>query len=1079
MKKHVEATPERLSTLRQRLFAVLAMLMVAIVLTVATSFAWLIMSIRPEVSGITSNIGSNGSLEIALLDGETYKNLSAIKNPGVGESLEAGSPAANNRWGNLLSLEDASYGLQKITLYPSRLNINSNGRSLKDLGSILSVPSYGYDGRIVSVSNKTVTGTYTNSEFLYDSEKLGYGVRAIGATNSLTVQGSALISAKGNIASYMSRAKSNATASFSGFERLLTNLVTGSNFDDDSVAVLKNSINNLKGSANYIESALRQGMVAFAASTIADATVFETARALITNENKSLSEIIKDDAIKGFASKIPLLENWINDLADIKSTLESALKDCSALSGGSYEHSVFTPIFNDLMDGNKMYINGTPYPEIEDKKALATQLPLEITLPQGSGVYADIADFVGNFQANVGNFATIKTAAPNQAHLSVLQTAVNGLTAAGGGSEASKKIAIDDVYGYALDFAFRTNAFASDLLLQTEGAQRVYDDSESAATMGGGSYMEFTFKNTNFGPNDITKLMDAVRVAFIDSLGNVLGISKLNTNNRSVDGDAVKAPLYLHDFSVTTTGTDAGRLEIGKRKNSNTLTALTQNTAKAISTVVWLDGDLVDNTMVSADQNLTGMLNLQFASSVDLTPMGNEALKNYTLNKDNLAKDVKSAEAIYNKNQGNYTDASWTDFENAYNYANKINALDTATPMQVQRAGDSLSEATKGLTTVANESLNKVLSEVRDIVGKTNSIIGYVEETLEDGKVTSSEFIFYTTEKLPKDTDTKKYSNPVYSVDSSKNVLPEGKDKTENLPLIYTTASWDTLVQKLYEVESDLALGVAKTEKQISALIPALQTALDGLRRNIYYAPYEYEGTLYYKPVTNTPDNYSAWYDSEFKPVTGALIANLSAWDTGAKAVNIAKLGDGTAFLKNDTTALTVELRDDIYNSLKKQTIVASKWNGYVGNASNVKIENILFDGGVLYEMPYEILDVNVSSVTGEITLSGQILTDAGVLFNYSEKVTVYKPSDVKINQSSISTKVEGKGTLTCSIVGGNEEIDTKTWFLSKGSAATVTLNENTGEWEALKEGTVFVCVKVTTKQGNTYYSGAVSITVR
>ena len=98
MKKHVEATPERLSTLRQRLFAVLAMLMVAIVLTVATSFAWLILSIRPEVSGITSNIGSNGSLEIALLDGETYKDLSMIKNPGVGESLETSSIAANNRY---------------------------------------------------------------------------------------------------------------------------------------------------------------------------------------------------------------------------------------------------------------------------------------------------------------------------------------------------------------------------------------------------------------------------------------------------------------------------------------------------------------------------------------------------------------------------------------------------------------------------------------------------------------------------------------------------------------------------------------------------------------------------------------------------------------------------------------------------------------------------------------------------------------------------------------------------------------------------------------------------------------------
>ena len=66
MKKQVVATQENRRDLRRRLVAALALLMVAVVLAVSTTYMWLTLSVRPEVSGIVTRVGANGSLEIAL-----------------------------------------------------------------------------------------------------------------------------------------------------------------------------------------------------------------------------------------------------------------------------------------------------------------------------------------------------------------------------------------------------------------------------------------------------------------------------------------------------------------------------------------------------------------------------------------------------------------------------------------------------------------------------------------------------------------------------------------------------------------------------------------------------------------------------------------------------------------------------------------------------------------------------------------------------------------------------------------------------------------------------------------------------
>jgi hypothetical protein len=77
-----------------------------------------------------------------------------------------------------------------------------------------------------------------------------------------------------------------------------------------------------------------------------------------------------------------------------------------------------------------------------------------------------------------------------------------------------------------------------------------------------------------------------------------------------------------------------------KGDNEQTLMALTQNETTKISVIVYLDGDVVDNSDVAATsaESMTGSLNLQFSSDAELDPMDNTALfGTTTLNGDSTA----------------------------------------------------------------------------------------------------------------------------------------------------------------------------------------------------------------------------------------------------------------------------------------------------------------------------------------------------------------------------------------------------------------------------------------------------------
>ena len=214
--------------------------------------------------------------------------------------------------------------------------------------------------------------------------------------------------------------------------------------------------------------------------------------------------------------------------------------------------------------------------------------------------------------------ATLSTSAAGAAALTTVGNAVSGLTAADKNTTTGDT-KITDVYGFGVDMAFRTNASGSNLMLQVDEAQRIYGDGTDVSTQGGGSYMEFT--KGDLTDDQFKDLLGAIRVVFSNYTNQtIIAVAALDTSKLTAGQTTVKAPLKMVNYSIDGAGvmtiTDKGEAD-------NTIMTLQQGTAVALTVTTYLDGDIVDNSMVSAtaSRSMTGSMNLQFASSADLKPM--------------------------------------------------------------------------------------------------------------------------------------------------------------------------------------------------------------------------------------------------------------------------------------------------------------------------------------------------------------------------------------------------------------------------------------------------------------------------
>ena len=167
-----------------KLMAAISMLLVSAILMCLTSYAWFILSTAPEVSNLKTTAGANGALEIALQSTNTAGTGRADITSAVGSShAKNAAKVSNTYWGNVVDLTEG-YGLEHVTLYPSRLKLNAtelNGQTsyAVDTGSILQVPQFGQDGRVTGLLDATKTN--------YDGDKFttgnNWGVNVLGAVS--------------------------------------------------------------------------------------------------------------------------------------------------------------------------------------------------------------------------------------------------------------------------------------------------------------------------------------------------------------------------------------------------------------------------------------------------------------------------------------------------------------------------------------------------------------------------------------------------------------------------------------------------------------------------------------------------------------------------------------------------------------------------------------------------------------------------------------------------------------------------------------------------------------------------------
>lgn len=181
-RERIERYTQEIPHVKEKLFITGLGLLMATVMTVSASFAWIMLSVAPEVSSINTTLASNGSLEIALSnDKGTDPEESDIDE----QALPSDELSATNvQWGNLVSLNDPSYGISDLTLRPAQLNTGALGTSP------LWAASYGEDGRITGLGSKFVYAKYDpdHKQFMASAD---FGVRAISSYKKSTTASTA------------------------------------------------------------------------------------------------------------------------------------------------------------------------------------------------------------------------------------------------------------------------------------------------------------------------------------------------------------------------------------------------------------------------------------------------------------------------------------------------------------------------------------------------------------------------------------------------------------------------------------------------------------------------------------------------------------------------------------------------------------------------------------------------------------------------------------------------------------------------------------------------------------------------
>lgn len=716
---------KRQKDIKSKLMAAVSMLLVSSIMMVSSTYAWFTLSTAPEVTGISTSVGANGNLEMALQP--TDGNLIGIPESAENDATKA-TNLRNLTWGNLVDLgaEDGNYGLDQIELYPAKLNLNDLGK-IDVASGILSFPSYGSDGRVDKLLSDTFTGTYAEGKFPVNTDK---GVRAVGTASGMTPRQMLYRDARSAANVAATKARNDAAASLKKYGNTLANVAiahaAGNDADNakiytqEQVAAMRGIVGDLRNVLAEIEKAYTKYVVAYIASAkgqlVLNDADFDLVYATL-KEADSLGDLPSQVPTDIISAQIAALEGTTSKVA----SADSALNNLSYEEGATFTWGEISPALSGLVNVSVLTLNDLPVSTVKDDIngliASVMSKGVNVGMPTDGGVYADVADHVGNFDVQItidkieykgmgltdvdANMATKCTAN----YLNSVGTNVESAGAPTGSGVGD--MPLSEFYGYIVDLAFRTNAADSNLLLQVEPADRIYkDNAAESETRGHGSTMTFKAAAAGFTDESVKDLMANIRVVFFNTGdGTILANAKLDMSEGKVTtgADGITAPIciytstgattntvtYVEDengtyglvakdgkYYVEATGTathikegntyvtptdgtpathsevtvsaDAGEYVLidqisayagtKYKQVTNSSTAatdtfvsddeakimpLTQNTATALSVLVYLDGESIQNSDVAAlgSTSMTGTMNLQFASSANLVPM--------------------------------------------------------------------------------------------------------------------------------------------------------------------------------------------------------------------------------------------------------------------------------------------------------------------------------------------------------------------------------------------------------------------------------------------------------------------------
>lgn len=602
--------------LKSKLMGAVAMLLVSAIMVSSATYAWFVLSTHPEVKGMSTTVGSNGALEIALLNNTTGGHLEQIP-ANVGNSSAAANQTvqgSNETWGNIVDLSDASYGWTDVQLYPAALNATGNGDAVTfaSHSALLKYAKYGTDGRITVLAADTEAGKRNagNTGFFAEStENPDYGVRAIGTTTAASAEALALKTAKSNYSAAVAAAGNSVKTALNTYrEQLSTIAMTHANEKDaapasytaDDVAAINASLDAVKSAAEKLQEALKWASAARKLSAEGGTTAPSLESITLNADYQEMFDALGTIATDASTKKIKTTKDgyeWDDIQTAYQHLMDTDSMTFQARSGGKvYTMAEMKTI--SITDGMAMAGAGA-----------------KITLSKGA--FVKIADYVENFKSSDFTM-TIKVTAQgtdqeipleksyysvetkeNPAKMTGITATVNALTAQDGGNDQA---AITNVYGYIVDLAFQTN-IAGELQLQSEAGQNRVSSDTSTATQGGGTL--FTVEG-----NADAAALAAMRVVFIGSGNKILAVGKFDAAPTTDGGKAYALHLYDYTFANDV-------LTVTAKKAVDTVTELEANKPVAVSALVYLDG----NSTSYAQGGIKGTLNLQFKHSETLAPM--------------------------------------------------------------------------------------------------------------------------------------------------------------------------------------------------------------------------------------------------------------------------------------------------------------------------------------------------------------------------------------------------------------------------------------------------------------------------